>query len=454
MKRIILKLKRNPWLKTGIGILSTLSLATIILACCMFYTTGSFRTTWKRFQTTLLTSYCLHVVQSGSNVLRYIEAKDNTVEGSLIVQMFQTRIPIHTYIAHADDVDLNAIVQAARTQTEEIENEQWASNPQADFLYYNGAVGGTMQVLQAQESDGAIETMNEMGSSELNIVTGESYLEDDTTEALPAIGTATKKEFYQLEQLKDFNFLVNRCYIVDGSTSATKEIFDAAKFIKKDFSMNINKNKPQVLIYHTHSQETFYDSRSGVVSDSIVGVGDVLARILEEQYGMNVIHDTTTYDLIDGKLERSLCYSVALPAIEKILEYNPSIEVIIDLHRDGLREGMKQADGKRVTTIDGKDCAQIMLFNGLSRNENGPITYLPNKNLEGNLAFSFQMFLEGKNTYPDLMKPIYLKSYRFNLHLKEKSLLVELGTQYNTVEEAKNSMPYLAQLLSSVLSGK
>ena len=151
--------------------------------------------------------------------------------------------------------------------------------------------------------------------------------------------------------------------------------------------------------------------------------------------------------MIDGKIDRSLAYNKSLAGIKKILNENPEIDVIIDLHRDGV------AGKKRyVTEIEGKKTAQVMFFNGLSQGKNGPISYLKNKNREGNLAFSLQMKCRAMECYPGLTKPIYLKGYRYNLHLKERSLLIELGNQNNTKEEIHNAIPPLANVIHDLLS--
>ena len=107
---------------------------------------------------------------------------------------------------------------------------------------------------------------------------------------------------------------------------------------------------------------------------------------------------------------------------------------------------------KLVMDLDGRPTARFMFFNGLSRTKKtGDISYLYNENQEGNLAFSFQMQLMAAQFYPGLTRKIYLKGYRYNMHLKEKYLLVELGAQNNTVEEAKNACDPLAHILDLVL---
>lgn len=103
-------------------------------------------------------------------------------------------------------------------------------------------------------------------------------------------------------------------------------------------------------------------------------------------------------------------------------------------------------------TIDGKPMAQIMFFNGLCRTAaRGPINSLPNEYLADNLAFSFQLQLMANEYYPGLARRIYLKGYRYNMHLCPKSLLVEVGAQTNTKEEAYNAMEPLADILDKVL---
>lgn len=121
---------------------------------------------------------------------------------------------------------------------------------------------------------------------------------------------------------------------------------------------------------------------------------------------------------------------------------------MIDLHRDGVAETTRL-----VTEVNGKQTAQIMFFNGLSRTTaNGDIPYLANPYLADNLAFSFQMKLAAEEYYPGFARSNYLKGYRYNLHYRPKSLLIEVGAQTNTFEEARNAMEPLADILHRVLT--
>lgn len=259
----------------------------------------------------------------------------------------------------------------------------------------------------------------------------------------------TKAAEVNLDALQDFTYLLENYYTVDASTTADPAQINADALLSPDMQIEKNAGKPQILIYHTHSQEAFADSVSGDVSATIVGMGDYLTELLTEKYGYCVIHNTSVFDMIDGKLDRNAAYNLAESEISQILEKNPSVEVVIDLHRDGL-EGEKM-----VTDINGKPTAKIMFFNGLSRTaRNGTIDYLPNPYIAENLAFSFQLQLKAEEYYPGFTRNIYLQSLRYNLHLKPRALLVEAGSQLNTVEEEKNAMEPLADILDMVLSGK
>lgn len=254
---------------------------------------------------------------------------------------------------------------------------------------------------------------------------------------------------YSKAQLADYTF-AKKFYTVTGITSLTKDIFRPAEFIEKDLSIKKDNSKPQILIFHTHSQETFVDSVAKDPATSIVGVGAYLAKLLTEKYGYNVIHDTSVYDLVDGKLDRSKAYTYAQEGIKKILDEHPSIEVVIDLHRDGVGENTHL-----VTEVEGKKVAKLMFFNGISyTNVNGNISYLNNPHRDDNLAMSLQMYLMGQAYYPGFLRNNYINAYRYCLHNRGRSMLVEAGAQTNTFEEVKNAMEPLADMLDKVLSGK
>ncbi|HIZ82152.1 MAG TPA: stage II sporulation protein P [Candidatus Mediterraneibacter pullistercoris] len=255
----------------------------------------------------------------------------------------------------------------------------------------------------------------------------------------PAVDTS-------IEKLRDFDYLLSNFYTVDSSTMIGADQLNADELLGRSMKIDTETDGPKVLIYHTHSQEEFADSTPGDPATSIVGIGDYLTELLNAK-GIETIHDTGVYDIIDGKLDRSNAYEYAGKAVSKILEENPTIEVLIDLHRDGVAEGTHL-----VTEVNGKPTARIMFFNGLSRSRtNGDIDYLPNPYIQDNLAFSLQMQIAAEKNYPGFVRHIYLRAYRYNLHLMPKSLLIEAGAQTNTVAEMKNAMEVLSEMLCDVL---
>lgn len=249
-----------------------------------------------------------------------------------------------------------------------------------------------------------------------------------------------------LQTLSNYETLVEKFYTIDGNTMAGSDQLDVSKLMSRDMTISKESEGPQILIYHTHSQEAFADSVPGDEGTSIVGVGEHLSEILRTEYGYEVLHHKGKYDVN----VRDDAYANSLPDIEKVLAENPSIQVVIDLHRDSMPE-----ETKLVMDLDGRSTAKFMFFNGLSRTrKTGNIEYLYNENQEDNLAFSFQMQLKATEYYPGLTRKIYLKGYRYNMHLRPRTTLIELGAQNNTVEEAMNACDPLAHILDMVLSGE
>ncbi|WP_343208961.1 stage II sporulation protein P [Anaerolentibacter hominis] len=282
--------------------------------------------------------------------------------------------------------------------------------------------------------------------TEVSYIFGETYYEEskDTQDGNDSKLAANRKVVETLKKNKDYEYLLSNFYILDSVTSVNEKVLPVKTMLSKDMTLK-QSDQPQILIYHTHGSETFADSKKGKTEDTVIGLGDTLTAELEK-YGYNVIHDRNVYDEVDGVLDRSKAYTYSLEAVNRHLKENPSIQVVLDIHRDGVA-----GDEKTYTTIDGEKSARIMFFNGLSRNKKGPIDYLNNPNRTGNLAFSLQMECKAMEEFPDFVKKIYLKNYRYNLHVRERCLLVEVGNQNNTVREGKNAMIHLAYLLNEVL---
>ena len=271
-------------------------------------------------------------------------------------------------------------------------------------------------------------------------------LEAPNMEVPANLGESKSSIDMSIERLRDFDYLLSNFYTVDSSTMIGPEQLNADDLLGRSMKIDRKQKGPKILIFHTHSQEEFADSIPGDPSTSIVGIGDYLTELLNQK-GIETIHDKGVYDIINGQLDRSNAYEYAEEGVRPILEANPTIEVAIDLHRDGVAEGTHL-----VTEVNGKPTAKIMYFNGLSRTRaNGDITYLPNPYIQDNLAFSLQMELASERMFPGFARHIYLRAYRYNLHLLPKSLLIEAGAQTNTVQEMKNAMEVLAETLCQVI---
>lgn len=331
------------------------------------------------------------------------------------------------------------------------------------LLFANEGGEGMEMLLQAEGNEGIgdsgeslLETVKEDGvvsasgeSAEEAMVTEALTLEEllmqENARSAPFVAPTVKAMQYDWETIADYESLLSAFYAIDSQALAGSDLLNLESLKGYDLTVEKTDAPPQILIYHTHSTESFADSVSGDRSQTIVGVGEHLTKILTEEYGYSVLHHTAEYDTV-----RDDAYANSLPAIEQLLAENPSIQVVIDLHRDA-----GSPSREMVVDINGKPTARFMFFNGISRSkQTGDIDYLYNPNLAENLAFSFQMQVAADEYYPGLTRKIYIKQYRYNMHLRGKTLLVELGDENNTVEEAMNACYPLAHLLDLVLSGK
>ena len=353
------------------------------------------------------------------------------------------------FLHHAEETYLSGFLYASEGGGPP--PKQWVTECAVRFLPLGTYVSENAPLDMEVEDNETYEMILERQANDENAVDENGNLIENKAD-----GAQEKQEPEQIpekvdtseEKLKDFEYLISNFYTVDGTTSVTEKDLDAKKLLAKNMKINKKTKGPKVLIYHTHSQEDFKDSKKGEPGTTILGMGAYLSELLNEKYGIETLHHDGVYDLIDGEMDRSKAYQLAEKQVSKILKAHPSIEIVIDLHRDGVGSSTHL-----VTDIDGKKTAQIMFFNGMSRTKaNGDIAYLHNPYIEDNLAFSLQMQIAAAKLYPGFTRHIYLKSYRYNLHLKPKSLLIEAGAQTNTVEEMRNAMEALAKVLDECVN--
>ncbi len=208
-----------------------------------------------------------------------------------------------------------------------------------------------------------------------------------------------------------------------------------------------DKSEPVVLIFHTHTTESYllsdngvfydgYETRSTDSSKNMVRVGDEICRVLEAN-GIGYIHDTQIYDeSYEG------AYSRSRVSVERYLEEYPSIQIVLDVHRDAIYYSDTER-AKPTAEIDGRKAAQIMIITGA---EEGYISDFPD--WEANLRFALCFQKTAEDKYPGLMKPLYFCQRKYNMDTAKCSLLLEMGTDANTLDEAV----YTAYLTGNVLT--
>lgn len=210
--------------------------------------------------------------------------------------------------------------------------------------------------------------------------------------------------------------------------------------------------KPLVLIYHTHTTEAYKQTEgcryqeiaSGKTTEfdkTVVAVGEQLKQELEKGYGIRTLHDTTYYDTSYFN-----AYTRSGKGVSEILLNNPSVKVVIDLHRDAPPKGVSLRD-RYLVKLNGKDVARIRIVVGNGRN-------LPNPNWQENKAFAEKLAASLEKAAPGLLYDIQIKNDRYNQHLSPQAVLLEIGSSDNTLEEAKAAMPYLAKALAPFATAK
>ena len=204
---------------------------------------------------------------------------------------------------------------------------------------------------------------------------------------------------------------------------------------------------PTVLIYHTHTTESYivnddgkfssdYPTKNDDTAVNMVRIGDEIARILEEN-GIGVLHDRTIYDTT-----YTGAYDKSREGVLEVLERYPSVKITLDIHRDAVYYD-DYTRLKPVAEIDGVKAAQMMIIAGA---EGGSVESFPS--WETNLSFALVLQKTANEKYPKLMKPIYFCNRKYNMDLTPYSLLIEVGTDVNTLAEAA----YSGRLLGDVLS--
>ena len=235
------------------------------------------------------------------------------------------------------------------------------------------------------------------------------------------------------EQLSSGKYVVGKVAV---KNSAEKSI-DIAKQFATLPNIDVAKtSKPQVLILHTHTTECYLDYDAGFYNNSdptrtrnaaknMVAVGNAIAEQLRDA-GIGVIHDTTEHDYP----QYNGAYTRPLATAQRIIKQYPTIIAVLDIHRDSIMR-TKNEKIKPTVEIGGKKAAQLMILTSVSNTKD-----VPHPNWQENLRFSLQLQNRLNTAYEGLMRPLNLVGARYNQHLAPASLLLEVGSEVNTLDEA------------------
>ena len=282
----------------------------------------------------------------------------------------------------------------------------------------------------------------------------EIYTDEEKTEFVyeDFEGESAVPEYYNNEEesaetvgLFDAEYLDPSVISIDNKTGLE---IDVGELLNSPLGFTIEEDLPTVLIVHTHGSEAYMPTGEYTESDpyrtednayNVVRVGSELKAELES-YGISVIHDTTLHDYpsYNGSYNRSF------ETIAKYIESNPSIKLVIDLHRDAIAN----ADGtqhRTVAQIGDEICSQLLLVMGT--NASG----LHHPAWQENLKLALKLQYAMNSLFPGLANPVKMSEYRYNQHMTSGSMILEVGCTGNTLEESVKAVKYFAAALNEVL---
>ncbi len=272
----------------------------------------------------------------------------------------------------------------------------------------------------------------------------------DKSSYYDSYGDHEGEAFYDITQktITGDGTLADNCYI--KNRTGLDIDFNASQRKPLTFKVSKNSSSPQVLIYHTHTSEAYLDetvdyyyesyySRTQNEAFSVVAVGDVITQTLQNR-GINTLHDKTVHDsTYDGAYDRSA------QTVEADMKRCKDIKVVLDIHRDAL--GSEDAKVKPVFEHDGKTAAQIMILSGCDPNNERGFT-----NWQNNLSFAMKLQHKAEELYPGMTRPVSFDYFAYNEYICDGSLLIEVGSDANSIDEAETTAALLGEVLAQVLA--
>jgi len=296
-----------------------------------------------------------------------------------------------------------------------------------------GTDSGSSDVSEPQQKLGKVITLNRSESTD----------DTDYSEFTKKSGEIYRYNFGKT-QSDEYITLKSGAQVRNCTELANSELAEAAETVPS-FG-ELDSEQPSVLIYHTHTCESFlpyddnfdedYPLRSEDPALNMTAVGDAICESLANR-GISSVHDCTVYDspMFTGAYYRSA------EGMTEILEKYPSIRIVLDIHRDGIinEDGSLVAP---VAEIDGRNAAQFMIISGCDDGEMGMPDYMEN--------FKLACLLQNcsENAYPDLARALLFDYRNYNQSLSTGALLIEVGSHGNSLDEAV----YTGELLGNVIA--
>ena len=297
---------------------------------------------------------------------------------------------------------------------------------------------------------GMMDSIEKNGANTENVENAAENVVENETSAENAIGNNnTDDEIQEAETGLKTEVLENSVpekYTSEYNGVKIRNETDSIKLTKEMLVPEVDVNTKNILIYHTHTCESYTQTdnykykasgnfRTKDLNCNMVRVGAELEKYLKH-YGYNVIHDTTIYDS-----SYSQSYDRSLKGVAKLLEENKDTDILFDMHRDAIGDSSYAPTVK----IGDDEAAQLMFVIG----SNGGGSEHDNWNENLKLAIKIQE--KANELYPGLFKPIVLRDSRYNQQLAKGASIIEVGATGNTMEQCLNSMKYLSKVLSEVL---
>lgn len=235
--------------------------------------------------------------------------------------------------------------------------------------------------------------------------------------------------------------------------NSTDYNIDYQQLLSNELGFEItDSDSPQVLIVHTHTTESFlindngyyytdYPFRSNDSSRNMVAVGDEIVKSLKSK-GIPTVHATEIHDTT-----YTGSYSRSEQTIYKYIEKYPDIKVILDIHRDAVGYDDERGKYKPTFTYNGKKAAQIMIMSGYD-----PYNSYGLGHWQENLTFALKIQQKAEELYPGMTRPLYFGDFAYNMFINNGSLLIEVGTETNTLSEAKYTGELLGNVIADVLN--